>query len=96
MACGKALVSTPIGCTGLGLRDGHDVLIRKDWGEFARAVCDLLRDELLRAQIGGNARRTAEERFSWNDIADLAFESYLAVLGRGESVDSEVREREYR
>lgn len=86
MACGKAIVSTPAGCTGLGLRDGHDIFIRQDWGEFARTVCELLCDEFLRLQLGSNARHTAEERFCWDAIAQRAFQSYLTVLDRGQQL----------
>jgi glycosyltransferase involved in cell wall biosynthesis len=79
MGCGKAIVTTPIGCAGLGLRDGHDAFIRQDAADFAHAVCDLLSEAGLRTRMGAQARRSAEERFSWTAIADRAYESYLAV-----------------
>jgi glycosyltransferase involved in cell wall biosynthesis len=81
MGCGKAIVTTPIGCAGLGLRDGQDAFIRQDGADFARAVCDLLSEAGLRTRMGAQARRSAEERFSWTAIADHAYESYLAVSG---------------
>src|ERR1039458_8899806 len=65
MACGKATVTTPVGCGGLGLRDGHEALIRADWASFAGGVCEILSDPSLRARIGRQARLTAERRFSW-------------------------------
>jgi glycosyltransferase involved in cell wall biosynthesis len=95
MACGKGIVSTPSGCAGLGLRDGHDVLIREDWDGFAGAVSALLTDAALRSQIGANARRTAEQHFDWDDIAKRAFESYLALLGQGEPLDCGTSEKEF-
>ncbi len=95
MACGKAIVSTPVGCAGLGLCDGYDVFIREDWDNFAQTLCQLLCDEALRREIGGHARRTTEQKFSWNDIAERAHDSYLAVLGRGEKPEPEFQEREY-
>jgi glycosyltransferase involved in cell wall biosynthesis len=76
MACGKAVVTTPIGCAGLGLIDDHDACIRGDAREFAEALIDLLSDPARRERIGGEARRTVEQRFSWEAIADLAFASY--------------------
>lgn len=79
MACGKAIVTTPVGCAGLGLHNGHDAIICADWKEFADAACGLLPDAELRSQIGAQARRTAEERFSWTAIQDRAYCSYLAV-----------------
>jgi glycosyltransferase involved in cell wall biosynthesis len=77
MACGKAIVSTPVGCAGLNLHDGYNIAIRKDWGEFADALCTLSSDRIL----GVRARHTAESHFSWTAIADRAYESYLVVAG---------------
>ena len=88
MACGKAVVSTPPGCAGLGLRDGVDGLIRADWDEFAEAVCRLLYCAEERERIGAHARRTVEARFSWEAIAEEAFQSYLAMSGRASAGDS--------
>jgi glycosyltransferase involved in cell wall biosynthesis len=79
MACGKATVSTPVGCAGLGLQDGHDILIRSDWKDFAGAICGLLADPALRSRLAAHARQTVEERFSWTDIADSMYQSYLAT-----------------
>lgn len=82
MACGKAVVSTPAGCAGLGLRDGVDALIRADWDEFAVALCRLLACAEERERIGAHARQSVEARFSWEAIAEEAFQSYLAMAGR--------------
>jgi len=81
MACGKAVVSTGIGCAGLDLTDGHDVLVRDDWQEFAGAVCELLSNDSLRVRIAAEARKTVEAHFSWTAIADRAYESYLQLTG---------------
>ena len=82
MACGKAIVTTPAGCGGLGLRDGHEALIRADWASFADALCEVLSDAGLRARIGRQARLAAERRFSWSAIQEEAYRSYLQVLER--------------
>ena len=82
MACGKAIVTTPAGCGGLGLRDGHEALIRGDWASFAGALCEILSDASLRARIGRQARLAAERRFSWSAIQEEAYRSYLQVLER--------------
>ena len=81
MACGKALVSTPIGCAGLGLRDGVDALIQSESKGIARAICQLLAEPALRGRIAREARRTVEERFSWNAIAAEAYRSYGRLSG---------------
>jgi glycosyltransferase involved in cell wall biosynthesis len=79
MACGKAIVSTPIGCAGLGLHDGYDIAVRKDWSEFSDAIGTVITGDRWRASLGGSARRTVENRFSWTAIANHAYESYVAV-----------------
>lgn len=82
MACGKAIVSTPVGCAGLGLRDEYHLAVRQDWGQFAGAVSEILSVPKLRRDLGARARKVAEESFSWPAIADQAYESYLAVAGQ--------------
>ena len=83
MACGKAVVTTPVGCMGLGLRNEYDAFIRGDWEEFARTVCDLLSDARQRRRVGARARSTVEDRFSWKTIADCAYRSYSVLAGSG-------------
>jgi glycosyltransferase involved in cell wall biosynthesis len=76
MACGKALVTTSVGCQGLNLRDGYEALIRDDWGGFTLAIARILADESLARNLGAKARRLAETRFNWRRIADTAYASY--------------------
>jgi glycosyltransferase involved in cell wall biosynthesis len=95
MACGRAVVSTAVGCQGLGLLDGSDLLIRESGPEFARAVTCLLGDDYLRQTIATAARRTAEQRFGWDAISRKALASYEAhiehpaarAIAAGESFD---------
>jgi glycosyltransferase involved in cell wall biosynthesis len=82
MACGRAIVSTPTGCAGLELRDGHDLLVRSGAEEFAEALCTLLEDRNLRLEIAAHARNTVEARFGWRAISDAALESYRSLAGR--------------
>jgi glycosyltransferase involved in cell wall biosynthesis len=82
MACGRAVVTTPAGCAGLGLEDGRDALIRADAGAFAEALAELLSDARLRGAMAAQARRTVEERFGWQAIGEAAYQSYLALGSR--------------
>ncbi|HXJ38662.1 MAG TPA: glycosyltransferase family 4 protein, partial [Bryobacteraceae bacterium] len=79
MACARAVVSTPVGCIGLDLRDGHDLLIRDLGPDFAAAVANLLEDTPTRSALTTNARQTAEDRFGWDAIARDALQSYAAL-----------------
>jgi glycosyltransferase involved in cell wall biosynthesis len=80
MACGKAIVTTPAGCSGLALGDGRDALIHRDWASFADAVTGVLSNSNLRGRLAQHARRTAEQRFSWTAIQEDAYQSYWKVL----------------
>jgi glycosyltransferase involved in cell wall biosynthesis len=60
--------------------DGHDALIRSTSEQFAEAICDLLADPARRNAIATAARRTVEQRFSWDAIAERAYASYLQLL----------------
>jgi glycosyltransferase involved in cell wall biosynthesis len=82
MACGKAIVSTPVGCAGLGLDDEYHLAIRQGWEEFSDAICTLLSAPWARSSMGARARRMVETHFSWVAIAERAYESYQAVAGQ--------------
>jgi glycosyltransferase involved in cell wall biosynthesis len=81
MACGRAIVSTPAGCRGLDLTNGVDLVVTEPDSCFAAALVSLLRDEDLRTRLAVAARRTAEQRFGWDSIAEDAFESYTELTG---------------
>jgi glycosyltransferase involved in cell wall biosynthesis len=64
MALGKAVISTSIGAEGIECTDGIHYL-RADTAEaFADAVVRLLTSRSLVEQLGQNARRLVEERYS--------------------------------
>ncbi len=71
MAMERAVVSTPSGCAGLGLRHKESVWVAATAGEFADGVAALLDDPGLRSAIAAAARRIAEERFDWKRLGEL-------------------------
>lgn len=81
MAYGKPVVSTSIGCEGLQVEDGKNILIADDSLSFAQKTVRLLtcRDE--RERIRQNARRLVEEFYSWNTLAKK-YEHSLKTLAR--------------
>jgi glycosyltransferase involved in cell wall biosynthesis len=44
------------------------------------ALHRLLADEELRARLGANARKRAEENLSWDHVTDLTLEAYQEAL----------------
>ncbi len=79
MACGRPVVSTPVGVAGLDLVDGEEALIAPDTAAFVAGVERLLADRSLRQHLGVNARRAVVERFSWEHCARRAKDMYDAL-----------------
>lgn len=59
MATEMAVVSTTIGCEGMGLEDGKEIAIADSAEPFARAVIDLARDAAQRGRVGSAGREFA-------------------------------------
>jgi glycosyltransferase involved in cell wall biosynthesis len=68
MASGAPVVSTPIGCQGIAVKDGEHVLIVNSAEEFARRIIDLLGNEELRRALAAKARTVIEQEYSWKKI----------------------------
>lgn len=69
MALGRPVVSTSIGCEGLDVTDGENILIADDPREFAEKTVRLLRDHELRNSIAANARRLVVSQYDWDILA---------------------------
>lgn len=76
-AMGKPVVSTSVGCEGLEAIDGHNILIRDDPQDFARAIQDVLADAALRSHLGRRGRATAERLYSWDVVGEGMKTAYL-------------------
>jgi glycosyltransferase involved in cell wall biosynthesis len=81
MAMGKAIVSTTIGCEGIEVNDGEDIVIADKPTDFAEKTIELLRNRELRERLGRNARKTAEEVYSWGKIAPELERVYEELAG---------------
>lgn len=69
MALGVPVVTTRVGCEGLGAVEGTALLAADAPDEFARRVCELLLDAPLRERIAAAAYCHVKEHFSWEAIA---------------------------
>ncbi len=81
LACGRPVVSTPVGAAGLDLTDGEEALIAGHTDGFVEALAGLLEDRALRRRLGERARQAAVERFSWEQSARQAAEMYRSLKG---------------
>ncbi len=70
MALGKAIISTSVGCYGLGLTHQENIWIADSPSTFANAIIQLVENSQLRNQLGRNAASFAKANFSLQVIAD--------------------------
>ena len=82
LAAGKAVVASPVAAAGLDT-DGHHVLrIADSDEEFSAAILELVADDVVRAELGRNARRWALENLSWSSRRAEYEEVYRALVER--------------
>jgi sugar transferase (PEP-CTERM/EpsH1 system associated) len=81
MALGRPVVSTRIGCEGIGATHGRDILIADAPEDFAAGVVSLLRDPASRAALAACARETVERAYDWPALAGRRLEIYESLSG---------------
>ncbi|MGF1493845.1 MAG: glycosyltransferase family 4 protein [Microcoleaceae cyanobacterium] len=65
---GLPVVATPIAVEGMGLQDGHDVLVGDTAERFAQQVIEVYRDEGLWTRISQNSLATVASRYSMEAV----------------------------
>ncbi|HWP92365.1 MAG TPA: glycosyltransferase family 4 protein [Thermodesulfobacteriota bacterium] len=76
MALGRPIVSTTLGCEGLNVTDGENIMISDSPREFSERVIQLLTDKGLRERIARNARRLVETHYDWAVISRKLMKVY--------------------
>jgi glycosyltransferase involved in cell wall biosynthesis len=81
MACGLAVVTTPVGSIGEIVQDGDTGLMvpPEDAGALLGAIETLLADAGLRGRLGSRAREAALQRFGEERMVDRMIEVFTAV-----------------
>jgi len=82
MACGKAVITTNIGGPSEIVSNGVDgVLVPpRNEGAIASGILDLINNENKRLKLGERARKTVEEKYSWEKISSKYHELYSSLL----------------
>lgn len=81
MACGLPVIGTNV--TGIRevIKDGENgILCDTDSNSIRQAITHLMEDEKLKEQLGENARKTIEQRFSLTKLVDRELELYGQLL----------------
>lgn len=80
MAMGKQIITTSIGCEGIDLIPGKDVLIADTPEDFVKQVQWLLSNPTLKSELGMRGRKLVEEKYSWDTIAMRLLTIYDKVV----------------
>lgn len=81
LACGCPVVSTSLGCEGLGATDGEHMLIRDDPQGFADAVITLLDNSDQGQAMGKAGREWVVQKHAWSHSANLVHNAYVELMG---------------
>jgi len=84
MASGKAVISSSIGCEGLGLTPEEEILIGDQPEEFARQVIRLCNDSALRKKIEQAGRDRAEHQYAWPIIGESLYQQLERIASSDE------------
>lgn len=84
MAMGKAIVSTSVGCEGLNVNDGKDILIADYPEDFAVKTIELLKNANKRVDLEKNAIELAKT-YDWDLITQRQEAVYQDVMKRRSS-----------
>jgi glycosyltransferase involved in cell wall biosynthesis len=76
MALGRPVVSTSIGCEGLDVIDGEQLLIADTPEKFSEGIIRLLTDKNLYQKMTADARQFVETRYDWNLIVRKLLDVY--------------------
>ncbi len=69
MAMSVPVVSTPLGCEGISVTDGKDVLLGESTIELAKAVIRLFRDDTLRSRVATGGQQLVHRLYNWRRVA---------------------------
>ena len=80
LAMAKPMVSTAVGCEGIGVEHGRHLLIADSPKDFASAIVRLFDDAALGASLGQAGREFVEREYSWGRAGERLQALYDVVL----------------
>lgn len=76
LAMGKPMVTTTIGCEGLRVTHGENILVADTPRDFADGIVQLFENQGLRRKIGAAGRALVEREYSWDKIGEQLRQAY--------------------
>lgn len=91
MAMGLPVVSTSVGCEGIGAKNEKQLLIADTPEAFANAVVRLISDFDLRQQLGQAGKQFVIQNYSWSSIYKVMDRALGSLVPDGGDVDVKIR-----
>jgi glycosyltransferase involved in cell wall biosynthesis len=80
MSLGIPVISTSIGCEGIDVEKGKDIVIADSAHEFARGIKIVLGDESLQYSLSKNGRCLIKQKYGWEKIVSRLEKIYQDEL----------------
>jgi len=81
LAMAQPVISTTVGCEGIAVTSGHELLLADTPADFAAAVIGVLRDPAQAAALGAAGRALAVSTYSWPVVAQPLLAAWAALVG---------------
>jgi len=81
LAMQKAIVAHPIACEGIDVTDGKDVAFAEEPDDYVDLIKRLIDDNEARKNLGRNARKLAENHYSYKKIGESMSDLYAEIAG---------------
>jgi glycosyltransferase involved in cell wall biosynthesis len=80
LAMGKPMVTTTIGCEGLRVTHGENILVADAPRDFADRLVQLFENQVLRRKIGAAGRVLVEREYCWDKIGEQLEQAYRSAF----------------
>jgi glycosyltransferase involved in cell wall biosynthesis len=77
---GMPVVSTSLGCEGIAVTSGKDILIADQADDFAAKVVQVIEDRELADRLARDGRRLIESEYDWRDVYQKLDDVYAHLL----------------
>ena len=91
MALGRAVVSTTLGCEGLAVTEGENILTGDSPTDFGNQVIRLMNDRQLRRRLIAGGRQLVETTYDWRIIASRLLQVYEEVVEKNRMAPTSIR-----
>jgi glycosyltransferase involved in cell wall biosynthesis len=76
------IVSTSIGCEGIEIEDGKNILVRNEPKEFANAVIELMKNKKLAKRLINEGYELVVKKYDWSVICKGLDEAFIELLSK--------------